>query len=138
MNLTFLKKKIRIRSCVNFRRKLILSDCMFIILCYFVLYLSPIHLIRYFLFLSLPLRLKNFTYYPSMATSPLTLSVCLSVCLSFSLPLSSSHSTSLTLSLTLSRSLTHTLSLALSFPLSLSLLSLSHPLTLSLLHSRSI
>ena len=135
MNLIFLRKKIRIRSRVNFRRKHILSDCLFIILCYFVLYLPPIHLILYF-FVSLPafetkklhlyVSIKNFTYYPSMATSvSLTpsASVCLSACLSLSLCLP------LTRSLRLTRTMTTTLSVSIS---------LTHSHTLSLSHTHSL
>ena len=143
MNLTFLRKKIRIRSRVNFRRKHILSDCLYIIFCYFVLFLPPIHLIRNF-FVSLPAfetkkPLLTIQLWQLLSHSrSLPLSVCLSVCLSVSLCLPLTQSLRLTQSHTLSPSHTHSLTCFIIPTLSLSLFSLTLTHSFSLLHSRSI
>ena len=116
---------------------------MFIILCYFVLFLPPIYLIRYF-FVSLPafetkklhLLSKYGNFCPTHALClclSACLSACLSVCLSVCLPLSSSHSISQThshydyhsLCLYLTHSLTH-------------FFALSHTLSHLLYHSHSL
>ena len=136
MNLIFLRK-IRIRSCVNFRRKHILLDCLFTILCYFLLYSPPIHLIHYF-FVSLPAFETKKPLLTIQVWQLLSHTRSLSVCLSVCLPLSPSHSTSQTHShynyhsLTCSIIPTHSLSSLSPLSLSLSLSLPISPLSLSL------